>query len=101
MQMFSFVLFFRLCITVIGYQPESSRALEMLIVMNSILPWYLNHIQQTAASDAAGEESMYGLKCELLQLPKPILGKSAPWFLQLLVDCCCLKVFLHHHQTLL
>ncbi|XP_078483613.1 protein unc-80 homolog isoform X2 [Ciona intestinalis] len=42
-----FIDYFRLCITVIAYQPENSRTLEMLIVLNSILPCYYQHIQNT------------------------------------------------------
>ncbi|CAK8677932.1 unnamed protein product [Clavelina lepadiformis] len=53
----TFGSYFRLCVTVIAYQTESTRTLEMLIIMNSILPCYFEHIKTMSESEELSQIS--------------------------------------------
>ncbi|XP_014671826.1 PREDICTED: protein unc-80 homolog [Priapulus caudatus] len=43
-----------LCVTVVAFAPESSRALEMLTVMKAIVPYYLEHLRARTARATKG-----------------------------------------------
>nr|XP_039260009.1 protein unc-80 homolog isoform X1 [Styela clava] len=52
----------RLCVTVVAFQPESSRTLEMLIVFDQILPCYLDHLHKRTLTTRSTSHELSSLK---------------------------------------
>ncbi|CAB4005474.1 Hypothetical predicted protein, partial [Paramuricea clavata] len=71
----------RLCVTVVAFSPESIRATQMLVVLSSILPFYLDYVKN---NDGLGEKkdelaTLQSLHCSVQVLLKSCNSLRRPF----------------------